>query len=99
MPVIPATRQAVKERSQSDTNLGKVSWRPYLKNKLKTKQKGLRGADMDQVVEHLPSKHDALNSIPSTAKNNHYNLYTFTKLKSHYLTKFCFKKFFYSSHR
>jgi hypothetical protein len=38
---------------------------PYLKNKVKAKGKG-----MAQVVDHFPSKHKALSSIPSTAKKS-----------------------------
>jgi hypothetical protein len=38
------------------------SRRPYLKNKRK------KGWDMDQVAEHLPSKHQVLNSNLSTTK-------------------------------
>jgi ribosomal protein L11 len=42
-------------------SLGKVSMRPYLKNKLKAK-----GLSMAQVVELLPSKCKALSSLPVT---------------------------------
>jgi hypothetical protein len=40
------------------------SMRPYPKNKLKAK----RAESVAQVVGHLPRKHKALNSIPSTTQ-------------------------------
>jgi predicted ATPase len=41
--------------------------KPYLKKKqLKSK----RTRDVTQEIEHLPGKHEALSSIPSTAKRN-----------------------------
>jgi hypothetical protein len=40
----------------SEISLGKVSMRPYLKNKLKIKRTG----DMLQVLECLLSKHEVL---------------------------------------
>jgi hypothetical protein len=45
MPVIPATWEVEVGGSQFKANQGKVSWRPYLKNKLKAKELGA------QVVE------------------------------------------------
>jgi hypothetical protein len=32
--------------------------------------KGKKAGNMDQAVEYLPCKHKALNSLPTTAKNN-----------------------------
>jgi hypothetical protein len=52
-------QEAEVKVSQFKANPGKVSIRPYLKNKLKTK-------GIVQVVEHLPIKCETLSSIPST---------------------------------
>jgi hypothetical protein len=50
--------------------LGKlVMDRPYLKNKTKRKRTG----DVFQVVEHIPSKGEALSSIPSATKKERTN--------------------------
>jgi hypothetical protein len=53
-PIISATQKVGVGGSQSRASPGKVG-RLYLKSKLKQK-----------VLEHLPSKHEALSSIPST---------------------------------
>jgi hypothetical protein len=47
IPVIPATQEAEVGRSPFEAILGKVSMRPYLKNKLKQKRAG----GMAQVIE------------------------------------------------
>jgi hypothetical protein len=61
MPVIPATQAVEKEKLWFQTTSGKKLPRSYLKNK--------PGAGtVAQVVEQLPSKHEALNSNPSTTK-------------------------------
>jgi hypothetical protein len=59
MPIIPVTQKAEVGRAQSDAGPGK-SMRPYLKHK------NQKTWSVNQVVEHLPSKHEALNSIPSS---------------------------------
>jgi hypothetical protein len=40
----------------------------FVGKKKKTKTKSKRAGDFTQVVEHLPSKHKALSSSPSTTK-------------------------------
>jgi hypothetical protein len=54
--------------------------RPYLEN---TQHQKTRAAGVTQVIESLSSKHEALSSIPSTArkKNKNKNKKTFTGLK------------------
>jgi hypothetical protein len=49
----------------SEAGLGKVSPRPYLKNRLKTE-----GLVVALVAGLMPSKHKVLSLIPSTAKMN-----------------------------
>jgi hypothetical protein len=58
MPVIPDT-QEVEAGVCFEASVGK-SMRSYLRNKLKSKRTG----EMVKEVEHLPSKHEALSSIP-----------------------------------
>jgi hypothetical protein len=62
MHVIPSTRVTEAGVSKSKSGLGK-SMRPYLKKKLKAKDWGVA-----QVVVTLPSKHEALSSIPRATK-------------------------------
>jgi hypothetical protein len=64
MTVIAATQKVEVGGWQSEASLSK-SMRPYLKSKLKSKREG----DMPQVVVFLPSKYEALSSIPTTTKN------------------------------
>jgi hypothetical protein len=52
------------------------------KNKLKQKKKK-KAEGMAQEVEHLSSKHKALNSNPSTATNTHKKMLIFKSLLSH----------------
>jgi hypothetical protein len=44
------------------------------------KKLGCRAGGMSQIIEHLPSKHEALSAIPSTTKINkkklEYKMYT-----------------------
>jgi hypothetical protein len=66
IPVIPAIWEAEVGELWSKASPSKTM-RFYLKNELKAK--GL-GVYVTQVVDHLPSKKNALSSIPSAAKNN-----------------------------
>jgi hypothetical protein len=54
---------------------------------------------MAQVVELLPSKHEALNSNPSTTKNKkEKNIYIYNILQKYYIKFLFFKsKFFHST--
>jgi hypothetical protein len=63
MPVILATWEAEVRRITVQSQTGKVA-KPYLKNY--TTQN--RAGEVAQVVEHLPSKHEALSSNPSPGK-------------------------------
>jgi hypothetical protein len=63
MPIILARGRHREEDKILKLDPGKTV-RPYLKNKLNLK--GLKG--MAQVVEHLPSKCNALSSKPSATK-------------------------------
>jgi hypothetical protein len=56
--------QKVVLELQFEASLGKGSVKPSRKSKLKIK----KNASMAQVVEHLPSKHKTLTSIPNTAE-------------------------------
>jgi hypothetical protein len=62
--VVPAIQEVEVGESQFGNSLDKVSRRPYLKCKLKSKRTGGKA----QVVEHLHNKHKALSSVPSTEK-------------------------------
>jgi hypothetical protein len=62
--VIPATWEAEEGESRFKAILGKVSMRPYLKNKLNTKALG----GVAQVEDCLLTKHKVLNLIPSKEK-------------------------------
>jgi hypothetical protein len=64
LPSIPAIQEAKVEGSWSEASLGKVSRRFCLKKQIKTK----RTRGVTQVVEQLPSKQEALSSIPTTKK-------------------------------
>jgi hypothetical protein len=68
MPIILARGRHREEDKILKLDPGKTV-RPYLKNKLNLK--GLKG--MAQVVEHLPSKCNALSSKLSTTKNKQAN--------------------------
>jgi hypothetical protein len=50
--------------SQSEAGSGEVSVRSYLKSK--------RGMGVAQVVKYLPSKHEALSSIPTEGEEDVY---------------------------
>jgi hypothetical protein len=60
MPVVPATQEAKVKASWLEAIWGKVSGKPYRKNKLKTKMTG----DVGQVVEHFSSKLEVPSSNP-----------------------------------
>jgi hypothetical protein len=62
MTIIPATLKVKVGGWRPDTCCGK-NMRPYLKSKVKTKTGGLA-----QVVEYLPSKHEALSLIVELQK-------------------------------
>jgi hypothetical protein len=64
LPSTPAIQEAKVEGSWSEASLGKVSRRFCLKKQIKTK----RTRGVAQVVEQLPSKQEALSSIPTTKK-------------------------------
>jgi hypothetical protein len=66
MPIILPAQEAEVGGLWSEAGLGK-SRRPYLKNKLKAKE---RTRGIAQVLEHLPSKLEILSSIPSINNNN-----------------------------
>jgi hypothetical protein len=73
-PVILATKEAEIRRIQFEASPDKYFTRPYLEKHLTHKRTGR----VTQVVEHLPSKPEALNSKPNTTKTKAC-FYTHTK--------------------
>jgi hypothetical protein len=65
--MLATTQEAKVGGSRSKSGLGKKH-KTLLGKKKKTKTKSKRAGDFTQVVEHLPSKHKALSSSPSTTK-------------------------------
>jgi hypothetical protein len=64
MPVVSATWEAGVGGLRSETSPGK-KWEPYLKNNLKTNK---RTMGVDQIIEYLLTKCEALSSIPNTTE-------------------------------
>jgi hypothetical protein len=64
-PVIPAMPEA-EVRGLGLRMAPSISWKLYLKNKLKAKK---RSGSVTQVIERLPSNCKSLSSNPSTTKN------------------------------
>jgi hypothetical protein len=64
-------------RDQEDCSLRQKKKKSLSRN-IYPKQK--RAGRMDQVVEHLPSKHEVLNSTPSIADKDGYTLESSTLL-------------------
>jgi hypothetical protein len=61
VPVIPATTEAEVRGLWYEANPGKVTGKLYIKNKHRSKKN-------EEVPKHLPSKYEALRSIPVLKK-------------------------------